>query len=162
VKKTFLIIGLFILVSFNSSGQTAYEAGLRFGDQWGSAVAIDGTIPLGISPRLHPTIYLGDGGVGLASYFDWMFALNNTPSGLRFYPGVGPELIFSAGPANDVEFAIAGVLGAEYAFDFPLTVGFDWRPSWAITGLDGNDFKAGFWGFIARYRFTEVKLKKTN
>ena len=156
MRKIILISIVFIMASVKSFGQTAFEAGLRLGDQWGSEVAIDGTIPLGISPRLHPTLYLGDGGVGFASYFDWMFALDNGPSGLRFYPGVGPEMLIF----NDFELAVAGNFGVEYVFDFPLTVGFDWRPSWVFTGISGNNFQAGLWGLTARYRFSDVRFRR--
>ena len=158
--KKFILIGFLITWTFNVSGQTAYEAGLRFGNQWGSEVAIDATLPIGISPRFHPALYLGDGGLGIATYFDWLFALEDGPSGLRLYPGVGPELLFDAGPAKGTEFAIAGNFGVEYQFEFPLTISFDWRPSWVITGLSGNDFLADFIGFSARYRFSEIRLKR--
>lgn len=123
--------------------QANWELGLRFGDD----IAIDATIPLAASPRLHPAIYFDRFGFG--TYFDWMFALTGGPTGLKFYPGVGPEFFFE----NDFDFHIAGDFGIEYSFDFPLTVGFDWRPGFAVT--EGFDFKTANWGFMARFRFGE-------
>ena len=136
---------IFCLLSnpIDLKAQANWEVGVRFGDEF----AVDMTIPLAASPRLHPAIYFDRFGVG--TYFDWMFALSDGPSGLKFYPGVGPEFFFE----NSFDFHIAGDFGVEYSFDFPLTVGFDWRPGFAVT--EGFDFKYGNWGFIARFRFGE-------
>lgn len=137
-----LIICLLTDVS-DLKAQSNWEVGARFG----SNIALDLTIPLAAAPRLHPAIYFDRFGVG--GYFDWMFALSGGPTGLKFYPGVGPEFFFE----NDFDFHIAGDFGVEYSFDFPLTVGFDWRPGFEVT--DGFTFKSGNWGFIARFRFGE-------
>jgi hypothetical protein len=122
-----------------------WEVGIRFPENTG----IDLTIPVGIKPRLHTTVYMERFGVG--GYFDWMFELTgkNTVQGLKFYPGVGPEMFFE----HQFDFGVAGDFGAEYTFKFPLTVGFDWRPGVIFT--NGTDFHAGNWGIIARFRFGE-------
>ncbi len=140
--KSILFVS-FIMLSVATYAQSNWEAGLRVGDN----VSFDATIPLAASPRLHPAIYFDR--FGIATYFDWLFALSDGPSGLKFYPGVGPELFFG----NDVDLQIAGNFGAEYSFDFPLTVGFDWRPALRLTNDTG--FYSGNWGFIARFRFGE-------
>ena len=138
----FLTFSLFI-ASINLNAQSNWEAGLRFGDNW----SVEATIPIGATPRLHPAIYFDR--FGVATYFDWMFALSDGPAGLKFYPGVGPEFYF--GDTFDV--AVAGDFGVEYAFEFPMTIGFDWRPGFRLT----NDvqWKSNNWGFIVRYRFKE-------
>ena len=139
-----LLFALFLLGSSTEiKAQSNWELGVRFGDD----IAIDATIPLAASPRLHPSVYFDRFGFG--TYFDWMFALSGGPTGLKFYPGVGPEFFFE----NSFDFHIAGDFGVEYSFDFPLTVGFDWRPGFAVT--EGFDFKTSNWGFIARFRFGE-------
>ena len=141
----------FLLTSVNSFGQSNWEAGVRFGDNW----SVEATIPIGTTPRLHPAVYFDR--FGVATYFDWMFALSDGPSGLKFYPGVGPEFYF--GDRFDV--AVAGDFGVEYAFKFPMTIGFDWRPGFRLT----NDvkWKSNNWGFIVRYRFKEgAKLVPAN
>lgn len=139
------ILVILILIGFvpELKAQSNWEAGGRFGDNF----SLDLTIPLAASPRLHPAIYFDRFGVG--TYFDWMFALSGGPTGLKFYPGVGPEFFFG----NNFDFHIAGNFGAEYSFDFPLTIGFDWRPGFRVT--DGFSFKSGNWGFSARFRIGE-------
>lgn len=144
-----LVISLFFI---SASAQSNWEAGIRFGDEFG----LDLTVPINAEPRLHLATYFGhDFGVG--AYFDWMFALTEGPEGLKFYPGVGPEFYFG----NDFDVAVAGDFGAEYSFKFPLTIGLDWRPRFMLT--DDFDFQGGNWGLIARFRFGEgVSFKRVN
>lgn len=145
--KKITIISFFILslstFSYNIQAQSNWEAGIRVGE----FVSFDATIPIGLAPRLHPAIYFDR--FGLASYFDWMFKLTSGPRGLKFYPGVGPEFWLE----GDFDFDIAGNFGVEYTFDFPLTIGLDWRPAFRTT--DNFDFRAGNVGFMARFRFGE-------
>jgi hypothetical protein len=150
IKFKTLLSGFQIAIIFclltNSSdlkAQANWEIGARFGDD----ISIEATIPLAASPRLHPAIYFNR--FGVATYFDWLFALTDGPTGLKFYPGVGPEFFFE----DSFDFHIAGNFGAEYSFDFPLTLAFDWRPGFAVT--EGFNFKYGNWGFSARFRFGE-------
>ena len=149
-KVIFTILFLSLISSLSYS-QSNWEAGIRFGDN----TSFDATIPLAKAPRLHPAIYFDR--FGVATYFDWMFGLENGPTGLKFYPGVGPEFFFG----NDFDFQIAGDFGVEYSFDFPLTVGFDWRPAIRVTNVTG--FRSGNWGLIARFRFGEgVRFKRVD
>ena len=148
----FLLALSFVLVASIGTikAQSNWEGGMRLGNRWSA----DFTIPMN-SVRFHPSVYFDTFGVG--AYFDWLYALSDGPTGLKFYPGVGPEIFFR----NKVEVAIAGNFGAEYSFDFPLTVGFDWRPGFQIT----NDFnwKSSNWGFTVRYRFGKgSKFVRTN
>jgi len=153
ILKVFMLATLLaVVIVLESNAQSNWEVGLRFGEP---TVAIDATIPLAAAPRLHPAIYLNDFGIG--AYFDWMFALSNGPTGLKFYPGVGPEFFFE----NDFNFVIAGDFGAEYSFDFPLSIFFDWRPGFVVT--DGFNFRSNNIGVGARFRFGEgVQFQKTN
>ena len=140
----FALLLFLIVAATDLKAQSNWEAGVRFG----SDISLDLTIPIGVAPRLHPAIYFDRFGFG--TYFDWMFALSGGPTGLKFYPGVGPEFFFG----NEFDFLITGDFGAEYSFDFPLTIGFDWRPGFVLT--DGFRFKSNNWGLIARFRFGEV------
>ncbi len=154
INQTFRILAIATIVSFcsilQSKAQSNWEVGLRFGQP---NVAIDATIPLAAAPRFHPAIYLDR--FGIAGYFDWMFSLSDGPQGLKFYPGVGPEFWFE----YDFDFAIAGNFGAEYSFDFPLTVFFDWRPGFMVT--DEFRFRSNNVGIGARFRFGEgVKFQR--
>jgi hypothetical protein len=124
---------------------------MRFGEY----ISIDATIPIAGAPRFHPNIYLDRFGIG--GYFDWMFALTSGPAGLKFYPGVGPEFWFG----NRFDFRVVGDFGVEYSFDFPLTIGFDWRPGFEFT--NDPEFIAHNWGLIARFRFGEgVRFKRVD
>jgi hypothetical protein len=142
-RKVLLGLILAVMTAGYSQAQSNWEAGLRFGDNF----AADITIPISAAPRLHGAVYFDRFGVG--TYFDWMFELTNGPEGLKFYPGVGPELYFE----GDFDVAVAGDFGVEYSFDFPLTIGLDWRPSFFLT--NDADFYSGNWGLIARFRFGE-------
>ena len=146
-----LVAGSFFLGS-KAQAQANWEAGIRAGDNF----SIEATIPINARPRVKPVVYFDR--VGVAGYFDWMFALEGGPLGLKFFPGVGPEFMFGN---NTFDFNIAGDFGVEYSFVFPLTIGFDWRPHFVTT--NNFNFNAGNWGFVARFRFGEgVKFKATN
>lgn len=146
-----VVFSFFSLTTIDLKAQANWEAGIRFGNTWSA----DLTIPLGKGPRLHPSIYFDR--FGIATYFDWLFAISDGPTGLKFYPGVGPEIYFG----STVDFDIAGNFGAEYSFKFPLTIGFDWRPGFRLT--DSFKWKSNNWGFMARFRFGEgTKFVRTN
>lgn len=140
--RLLLLIVLFLQSLLTVRAQSNWEAGVRFGDGF----ALDATVPLSMEPRLHAAAYFGND-FGVGAYFNWMFALDQAPEGLKFYPGVGPEVYFG----NDFAVAVAGDFGAEYSFEFPLTVGIDWRPR--VQFSDNTGFYGGNWGLIARYRF---------
>jgi hypothetical protein len=156
IKVFFLGMLLITVLNIDSKAQANWEAGIRFGDNF----SIDATIPLSARPRLHAAAYFGDffdydnsSDFGLAAYFDWMFSLEGGPTGLKFYPGVGPEIFF-----GEFNIGLAGDFGVEYSFDFPLTIGLDWRPGVIFTNDVG--FHSANWGLMARFRFGEgVRFK---
>jgi hypothetical protein len=143
MKKIIIAFVFYFLFFGTSKAQSNWEAGVRFGERY----SLDFTIPLAAAPRLHPAVYLDRFGVG--GYFDWMFALSEGPTGLKFYPGLGPEFFFE----HHFDFNIAGNFGAEYSFDFPLTIGLDWRPHFAVS--DKFRFNSNNWGVMVRFRFGE-------
>lgn len=148
IQLTKKLLPLIVLVCLLSLGgqvkaQSNFEAGARFGNN----ISADLTIPLAAAPRLHTAIYFDRFGVG--GYFDWLFTLSGGPTGLKFYPGVGPVLWFG----NNFDFDIAGDFGVEYAFNFPLTIGVDWRPGFRVT--DSFRWRSGNWGFTARLRLAK-------
>lgn len=142
IKVLLFVVSVLLLTDLKA--QSNWEIGARFGDNF----SIDMTIPLAASPRLHPAIYI-DNNVAVGAYFDWLFALQGGPNGLKFYPGVGPELYFYDG----FDMAVAGDFGAEYSFNFPLTIGIDWRPHFMLT--NSFKFNSNNWGIFARFRFGE-------
>jgi len=147
-----MMVLTWILGSVELKAQSNWEIGARFGPD----IAIDMTIPLARAPRLHPAIYVHhDFAVG--AYFDWLFAFEGGATGFKLYPGVGPEFYFYDG----FDFGIAGDFGLEYSFDFPLTIGIDWRPGFMVT--EGFEFYNNNWGIFARFRFGEgVRLVKAH
>ena len=142
-KGLILLTSILLTCGYQSNAQSNWELGVRFGDEF----AIDMTIPLSASPRLHGAVYFDRFGVG--TYFDWMFAISGGPTGLKFYPGVGPEFFFE----NSFDLHVAGDFGMEYSFDFPLTIGLDWRPGFTVT--EKFKWKSSNWGIFARFRFGE-------
>lgn len=140
---TFALTVLLSLAAVPVEAQTDWEVGLRFGDD----VSVDATVPFGPAPRLHAAVYLDR--FGLGAYFNWVFQLRDGPPNLKFYAGGGPELFLE----HETDLAAAGDLGVEWAFEFPLTVGFDWRPSLRLT--NDSDFYTGNWGITARFRLGE-------
>jgi hypothetical protein len=146
MTKTFkTIIGCAVaLITFlpESNAQSAFEAGVRIGNDLG----IDATFPLSKAPRLHTSFYFKND-FAFGTYLDWLFSLEGGPQGLKFYPGVGPEFYFG----DNFDVGIAGNFGAEYSFNFPLTIGIDYRPGLMIT--DGFSGYSNNWGITARFRF---------
>jgi hypothetical protein len=70
---------------------------------------------------------------------------------------VGLELYFN----NGLDIAAAGDFGVEYSFDFPLTIGIDWRPHFMLT--NSMKFNSDNWGVMARFRFGRgLKFVKAN
>jgi hypothetical protein len=152
MKSLQLCLLLSIFTTITVSAQSNWEIGGRFGDDF----ALDFTIPLSKAPRLHGAVYF-DNNISLGTYFDWMFALEGGPTGLKFYPGVGLELYFN----NGLDIAAAGDFGVEYSFDFPLTIGIDWRPHFMLT--NSMKFNSDNWGVMARFRFGRgLKFVKAN
>jgi hypothetical protein len=143
IVTVLLLTAALSLTTTDLKAQSNWEIGARFGNTWG----LDVTIPFK-APRLHPAVYFGND-VAVGVYFDWLFSLQGDPYGFKFYPGVGPEFYFG----NDFDIAAAGNFGVEYSFNFPLTIGFDWRPRFMLT--ESFNFNGNNWGIFARFRFGE-------
>lgn len=93
--------------------------------------------------------------VKLAGVYQWYW---NIESGFNWYAGVGAGVSswsYEYGPHDDngATLFIAGQIGIEYNFDFPLQVSLDFRPE---LYLNNNDYRDGFGPDIAisaRYKF---------
>lgn len=139
----FALAGFVFFASHNAQAQTeGIELGLRFGDNLGNNVGIEFAMPLS-SNRLHATADFGSFGVGVTALYDWQFPF---AEGFMFYPGVGGTVLLG----SIFELGIAGDLGVEYQFPFPLTLGVDYRPTIFFT--EGSHFGNG-WGLNTRWRF---------
>jgi hypothetical protein len=145
MKKLVLLFvaGLFISLSSNAQNKS-YELGVRIGGYGGAGAAVDGTMLLNEKNRLHGDLGFYSNALSVSAFYDWMFPIEESFS---FYPGVGAEIII-----GDVfVLGVGGELGFEYAFEFPLTIGLDWRPT--IRLIDDNGFGYDSFGLNIRYRF---------
>ncbi|UTW63325.1 hypothetical protein KFE98_03975 [bacterium SCSIO 12741] len=144
-----ILISVFFLGSVLSSfGQNGIEAGIRIGNSPGRSpgVGIDGTMGLSAHTRMHPSFYWLNNGIGVGLYLDRLFDFGKR---FRLYPGIGPEFYFD----QNFEMGIAANMGFEYAFEFPITFGFDYRPS--FTFVNRTDLYTENWGFTLRYRLKD-------
>ncbi len=114
------------------------------------------------------------GGIGAAATYDWIFPITSwTEKGeWNWYAGVGAGLGFGwpnvdkstvggvtyKASSNWFNIGVAGRIGVEYNFWFPLQLSFDWRPlfgpsiSWSRASVKGggydsssHDTSAGFY-----------------
>ena len=123
----------------------AQEVGVRFGDAVGGNFAVDAVFGLGQFSRIHADVSFGNDGVGVDAL--WDFIHQPLGSGFDWYLGVGPFAYLG----DPFILGAAGEIGIEYHFEFPLAVGVDWRPSFAI--VENTDFEAGWFGLNIRYVF---------
>lgn len=85
----------------------------------------------------------------LAAFYQYHAPIDGAP-GLKWYLGGGPQLGFSHG---NTAFYLRPMAGLDYKIaPAPISLTFDWRPSWYI-GDYGNNFEAGRFGIGFRFTF---------
>ena len=67
--------------------------------------------------------------------------------GLNWYTGAGATTYIG----DDFNLGVAGEVGLEYHFDFPMAIGIDWRPHLNI--IEDTNFNANSFGLNLRYVF---------
>ena len=102
-------------------------------------------------------------GIEAAATYDWLFPISSwkEAGSWNWYAGVGAGAGYSWlwGWGNYGYVGVAGRIGVEYNFDFPLNLSLDWRPIFGPRFGSGNiGFYDGglYYGAIAwgiRYRF---------
>lgn len=102
-------------------------------------------------------------GIEAAATYDWLFPISSwkEAGSWNWYAGVGAGAGYSWlwGWGNYGYVGVAGRIGIEYNFDFPLSLSLDWRPIFGPRFGSGNiGFYDGglYYGAIAwgiRYRF---------
>lgn len=110
-------------------------------------------------------------GIEAAATYDWIFPISGwqEAGSWNWYAGVGAgagySWLLSWVGGNYGYFGIAGRIGVEYNFDFPLNLSLDWRPIVGPAfgddiGRNGRDIKFNkdglYYGGVAlgvRYRF---------
>ena len=100
----------------------------------------------------------GFGSVNVAATYNWMIAQPQwTDRGeWGFYAGPGAALGFEyGGDVNRINIAVAGQVGLEYTFWFPLQLSIDIRPQIGLAAGGGAGFYFGGWcpALGVRYRF---------
>jgi len=142
MKKFLAIIFTVFLLTNLVSGQ---EIGVRFGDATGGNVAVDAVFGLGSWSRMHADVSFGDG-VGVDLLWDFIYQQLDGEA-FKWYAGVG-AFTFLGDP---FKLGVAGELGLEYRFQFPMSLSVDWRPTFRI--VEDTNFDAGGFGLNIRYIF---------
>lgn len=137
MKKLFLLSLIFIGFTTLSSAQDIADnaIGLRIGDSNGFGTEVSYQRALGGNNRLEVDLGWRSGksydGFKLAGLYQWVWQIDG---GFNWYAGVGGGLgsySFDNDNGNDFNetFAfVAGDIGIEYSFDFPLLLSLDFRP----------------------------------
>ena len=152
MKKLFLALALLMTVTSVTVAQTNERAiGLRGG--YGTELSY--LHPLKDATRLEVDLGLygfTHGDFVFSGIHQWLFAPNG---GFNLFAGLGPQLgSYWWGNEDKYTFGlgVAGQIGAEYNFDFPLQLSLDWRPSWSLIP-SGRGFGYEGFAFGIRYRF---------
>ena len=159
MKKLFLLSLIVLGFAFTSSAQNISEnaIGLRIGDNNGLGAEISYQRALGEINRLEADLGWRSSSsynaFQLTGIYQWVFPIEDN---LNWYAGAGAGLASFNGKGiindiNETVFFVAGDVGIEYDFDFPLLLSLDLRPE-----LGFGDFTDGINFDIAlgvRYQF---------
>ena len=146
MKRVLILTAVITFIAIGAHAQKnieGLELGVRIGGYGNGGAAVDVAYPIWEN-RIHGDLGFYNNALGIAAFYDWSFPIADNFS---FYPGVGADLVIG----NTFVLGIGGELGFEYAFEFPLTIGMDWRPT--IRLIDQNGFGTDSFGLNIRYRF---------
>ena len=112
-------------------------------DMGGNFLEVDGGLGLG----------LGDGTMNIGATGIYNFMISQFGDGFGFYAGPGASVGLGVGEVNYLNLGVAGMVGIEYTFDFPLQLSLDFRQHIGF-GLSGHGVYApSSVGLGIRYRF---------
>lgn len=163
MTKRFLIIATFILGSISATQAqeiSKHALGLRLGDNDGFGVEASYQLGIGGNNRLEFDLGYRDedffSAIKATGMYQWVF---NLDKGFNWYVGPGGGLIFVDydndsvvnNDDGDTFVFIAGDIGIEYNFDFPIVISLDVRPE-IVFGNDDDDLDFDV-GFGIRYQF---------
>ncbi|GAA3511327.1 hypothetical protein GCM10022393_26380 [Aquimarina addita] len=159
IKRIFIVAAFLLVSTFTINAQdiAPHALGLRLGDSDG--VWAEVSYQAGLSSDTRIEIDLGIrsrnsfSAVKLTGIYQWVF---NIDGGLNWYvgPGIGGGLIdYDNGDDGLESFGfIAGDVGIEYSFDFPLLISLDFRPEIYFDDFGDDDLNFNV-GVSARYQF---------
>ena len=155
MKKIFLIAAMMLGVAAAAIAQPR-AVGLRGG--YGIEVSYQHTLS---DKFAQVDLGLAAGGFNLAGTYNWMLATPQwTDRGeWGFYAGPGASIGSGVMSLNSYGYAfhvdVAGMVGLEYTFWFPLQLSVDIRPQLGVGfGPKAGIHATGFWpAFSARYKF---------
>ncbi|GHU69114.1 hypothetical protein FACS189413_07430 [Bacteroidia bacterium] len=128
MKKIFLVMVLAVSGVFAVNAQVDGNAiGLRLG--YGGEISYQHA--LGSSNRLEldlGTYWHDIEGANLTGVYQWVWDLSALSKGFNWYAGAGAYL----GYFSEFGIGVAGQVGIEYNFDFPLQLSLDYRPALSI------------------------------
>ncbi|WP_158824760.1 hypothetical protein [Mucilaginibacter lacusdianchii] len=162
MKKSFFLLALaFVLTATATYAQrrgrsntgSSYGTGLGLGIDFGNGATLVGPSVKHFfdgNNAGQADLLFGGGATYLGAYYQYHAPISGAP-GLKWYLGGGPQLGFGDG---ETAFYIRPMAGLDYKFtpDVPISLTFDWRPSWYI-GDYGNNFEAGRFGLGFRFTF---------
>ena len=153
MKKIILIAALVLGFAAVAAAQPR-AIGLRGG--WGVELSYQHTVGANF---VEADLGWGTGGINVAGTYNWTIAQPSWTSRGEWgvYAGPGVAAGFGIGDVSHINVGVAGQVGLEYTFWFPLQLSFDIRP---VFGLDlktggGSGFYFGGYipAFSVRYRF---------
>lgn len=161
MRKLVLLVFVFVGLSFTAEAQRISEnaLGLRLGDSDGFGAEISYQRATGDNNRLEFGLGWRDSknydAFRLVGLYQWVWTLDGN---FNWYAGAGGGLasydIDNVPPGTDdseTSLFVAGDIGIEYNFDFPLLISLDFRPEISFGDIDddlGFDVALGL-----RYQF---------
>lgn len=123
MKKFLLVLVLAVgAISFASAQPRAIGGRLGYG------IAVSYQHSLGQNMVNLDVDFPGFYGIGAAATYDWIFPITSwqEKGSWNWYAGVGAGLAFNF--RNYMSVGVAGRIGVEYNFWFPMQLSLDWRP----------------------------------
>lgn len=159
MKRSFLV-GLIALFMLGGVSKVSAQDRAANGSSYTNAIGIgfdfgDGTL---VGPSVKHFFSENNAGTGELLFGNHLIALQafyqyhkefDGAAGLRWFVGAGPSLRFiSYRGFHETDFALIPMAGLDYKItDVPLTISFDWRPTFYLThsiGTEGGRFGLGF------------------
>ena len=156
-----ILVGLGLTATGFAQEISKNAIGLRLGDSDGFGAEVSYQRAIGDNNRLEFDFGWRDGnnydGFKLAGLYHWVW---NIEGGFNWYtgPGLGFGAYSFENPGrkdeNDAFVFLAGNIGIEYSFDFPLLLSLDFRPELGFGDdvYDNNDLDFDI-GLGVRYQF---------